>query len=200
MDCTDWVELISVAADGELDDAERLLLDTHLEVCAGCRVRVAEVEAVRRRTLLGLAEPARQAGPTPDLVAWVLEARAAEVAARRALRRRVLAVTGAAAAVLAVLASPAVRDGADPIDVVAVVHVDAGGFTAPSVTVPTGATVAWHNHSGTDHHLVHETTGEAVGTDLGSGEAETATFAVPGTYRYFCTRHEGMAGHVVVHA
>jgi plastocyanin len=202
MSCGSWLEAISAGADGELDAADVDALAHHLRTCPGCQVLADAIDGVRRRSLVAPAMA------VPDLAARVLHAREAEVAGGRTLRRRVAGVIGVAAAIVAAVVVPAVTGGSGPggsgadyaSGAAAVVHVDGGGFSAPAVTVAAGSTVAWHNHSGADHHLVHEGGDGTVATDLEPGQAETATFAEPGTYRYFCTLHEGMTGHVVVHS
>jgi plastocyanin len=91
---------------------------------------------------------------------------------------------------------------------------DALKFEPATLTVARGATVTWRNTS----QLVHTVTDDPSKAanqadaqlpsgveawdsgDVNPGQTFTHTFAVPGTYKYFCQPHEtaGMVGTVVV--
>jgi plastocyanin len=85
-------------------------------------------------------------------------------------------------------------------------------FEPAALTVPAGTTVRW---TSTDAILHTVTSGTSIRTDdLGhydvrpdgrfdgtlqdAGAAFSFTFAMPGEYAYFCSRHNNMTGRVVV--
>lgn len=103
------------------------------------------------------------------------------------------------------------------------VGMTATAFDPREVRVETGTTVVWHNSSTRNHTVTAYDDGLPVGADyFSTGEfaSEDAarngfidgegvllpdqsyehTFAVPGTYQYFCIPHEraGMVGRLVV--
>src|SRR5690606_35044016 len=86
MDHDEWLELISAAADGELDAAESARLAEHLDRCPSCTRLLADFEATRRRARL------RTGTQGDHLVASVLDARGRDHAdadrARAVLLRR----------------------------------------------------------------------------------------------------------------
>jgi plastocyanin len=87
-------------------------------------------------------------------------------------------------------------------------------FSPETVTVRPGDTVEWQNtspitHTVTDDPRRARTAGDASlppggqafdSGDIAAGQVYFHTFTAPGTYRYFCARHEsdGMTGTVVV--
>jgi plastocyanin len=76
-------------------------------------------------------------------------------------------------------------------------------FQPSPLEVTAGTTVTWTN--GDD--ILHTVTSGAPGakdtrfdgTLNGSGTSYMVTFSEPGTYAYFCSRHESMRGEVHVH-
>ena len=96
----------------------------------------------------------------------------------------------------------------------AVVDMGFESYTPDTLTIRTGDTVEWRNTS----FLTHTVTDDPSRTkrpgnaglppgaqpfdsgDIAAGQVYLRAFTVPGTYRYFCTRHEndGMVGTVVV--
>ena len=75
-------------------------------------------------------------------------------------------------------------------------------FTPAALTVPVGTTVTWTN----DEDSLHTVTSGTPPTPSGlfdSGEMDTGvdfsfTFAEPGTYPFFCSRHDFMKGEITV--
>ena len=80
-------------------------------------------------------------------------------------------------------------------------------FVPAQVTIATGDTVTWVNHSGAVHNVTRcspagcngaaggtgtDTTFTAGNVASASGATFRHTFTVPGTYRYFCIPHEQM--------
>ena len=122
-----------------------------------------------------------------------------------AWRPRLLALPVLVAA-LAVAASPASADGVGAV----IAMTDSFMFSPDAVTIHAGEAVEWQNRS----HFRHTVTADpklggavlpAGATPFGSSElAPGATFrqvlTVPGTYRFFCTPHEGigMVGTITV--
>jgi plastocyanin len=96
----------------------------------------------------------------------------------------------------------------------AVVDMGFASFTPANVTIKAGQAVEWRNTSPITHSVSFDpkaatTAGDAAlpagvqafaSGDIAAGDVYLHTFTVPGTYRYFCTHHEGlgMTGAVVV--
>jgi plastocyanin len=96
----------------------------------------------------------------------------------------------------------------------AVVEMGFESYSPADVTIRSGDTVEWRNtsviaHTVTDDPGRAKKQGDAglpAGAqpfdsgNIAAGEIYMRTFTMPGTYRYFCTRHEndGMVGTVVV--
>jgi plastocyanin len=96
----------------------------------------------------------------------------------------------------------------------AVVDMGFQSYDPLSVTIRPGDTVEWRNtslitHTVTDDPSRAKSAGDAVlpraakpfdSGDIAAGQVYLRAFTVPGTYHYFCTRHEddGMVGTVVV--
>lgn len=202
MTCDPWLELISAATDGELDDAEQDALDEHLARCASCQALATRFGALRRRSLIGLPEA------IPDLAPLVVARHEADRAADRTLVRRAGIATGAVAAaivlVVAALAAsePFDRTGRGPETATAVspqlVTAADRAFSSPDLSVSAGASVEWLNRSDTEHRLVRRIGGTTLASDLDPGQAEVVTFDEPGVYPYYCSIHRGMTGRVVV--
>ncbi|HWJ63054.1 MAG TPA: cupredoxin domain-containing protein [Acidimicrobiales bacterium] len=205
MDHPEWLEPISAAADGELDDAEAARLDAHLAACPSCRSVLAGFEADRRRARFSpTSAPARD-----DLAGAVLAARSADHRdADRArvvlLRRTTAAAVAVAAAVVALVLITAGTSPLAPVgpsqDHDALIAARDRSFDRADIEVEAGTTVEWRNAGSRTHHLVREFDGVTVGEDLPPGRTETATFDRPGTFAYFCTIHPEMVGTVTVDA
>lgn len=91
---------------------------------------------------------------------------------------------------------------------------DENRFLPGTVEIPLGATVVWTNqgrfeHTATDDPALALVPGHAVlpptaepwhSGSLSAGQVWERTFDVPGTYVYFCQRHEadGMLGSITV--
>jgi plastocyanin len=98
----------------------------------------------------------------------------------------------------------------------AVVDMGFSSFDPAVVHVRAGQTVEWRNsalitHSVTDdssvagdpnHASIPQGATAFNSGDIPAGEVYSHTFATPGTYKYFCTHHEGMGmvGTVIVDA
>lgn len=96
----------------------------------------------------------------------------------------------------------------------AVVDMDFTSFEPEEVHIRAGQTVEWRNtalitHSVSDNKASAADPNDASipagavafdSGDIPAGEVYTATFTVPGTYKYFCTHHEddAMVGTVIV--
>ena len=96
----------------------------------------------------------------------------------------------------------------------AVVKMIGQDFQPKTVTISAGQTVEWVNTAGDPHTVTVEPDKALVPTDaalpknaqpfdsgtIGANMTFSHTFKTPGTYRYFCTLHEGngMVGEVIV--
>ena len=71
-----------------------------------------------------------------------------------------------------------------------------------SLQVTAGTTVTWTNQDDILHTATSgvpgATDGRFDGAMSGSGASYAFTFSEPGTYPYFCTRHEAMRGEIRV--
>jgi plastocyanin len=110
------------------------------------------------------------------------------------------------------LSGPAHRPAAP--EATAVVDMGFASFEPRTVNIQAGQTVEWRNtslvtHSVTDDADLAKAAGDAAipagatafhSGDIPAGEVFLRKFTVPGTYKYFCTHHEGdnMVGTVVV--
>jgi plastocyanin len=140
----------------------------------------------------------------------VLAARTSDLLERRRGRvvlgrRLALATSLVAAAIVGVGALPGPRNAVAPstpplASSAVLIHAQDHSFTTPDIEVEAGTTVRWRNEGGTTHNLVRRLGGATVSEDLTPGQTESATFAEPGTYEYYCTIHPDMAGTVTVDA
>jgi plastocyanin len=96
----------------------------------------------------------------------------------------------------------------------AVVEMGFESFSPTDVTIRAGDTVEWRNTSLITHTVTDDPKRSTDPSDAGlppgaqpfdsgdipAGQVYLRRFTVPGTYQYFCTRHEaeGMSGTVVV--
>ena len=82
------------------------------------------------------------------------------------------------------------------------VSIKAFKFTPDALTVPIGSTVTWVNDEDSLHTVTAGTPDERTGLfdsgEIDTGESLEFTFDEPGTYAYFCDRHEFMTGAVEV--
>lgn len=92
--------------------------------------------------------------------------------------------------------------GATPVTVTITID-DEGGFSPASTTIPVGSTVVWQvldNH----HDVTFVGAAPAGGSieEIDEDESASRTFTEPGTYGYFCERHDDDAerGVIVVQA
>ena len=74
------------------------------------------------------------------------------------------------------------------------------GFTydPARVTVRQGGSVTWKNQDASNHTVTFASKGPEDVGNLRDGRSATVTFDDPGTYRYICEFHPGMAGRVEV--
>lgn len=110
---------------------------------------------------------------------------------------RQLAVGAAAlAAALAVAAAPADSSSAGATATVRLQHI---AFTPATVRIRVGQRVRW---SWQDPYVLHNLHATGSPRFPGASARKSGTYTVrftrPGTYRYACTLHPGMAGRVVV--
>jgi plastocyanin len=198
-----WFEMVSAAADDQLDAQERTALDEHLAACASCRTQLEQFE--RQRRSMRLSPPADHGA----LVAAVAAKRTDAVDRLRSARRLLVARTAIAFGVMAIVVGGllAITVGQAPepgsptllADQV-VIDTGNGAFETTQVRVKAGTEVEWHNAGGTTHQLVRKLGGATVAEELAPGQTESATFAEPGTYTFYCEIHEGMSGTVTVDA
>jgi len=75
-------------------------------------------------------------------------------------------------------------------------------FQPSPVEVKAGTRVTWNNHDDITHTITADTPDNRSGRfDLplnGKDTSAAFTFSEPGTYTYFCSRHESMRGEVHV--
>jgi plastocyanin len=79
------------------------------------------------------------------------------------------------------------------------VKIDNFTFNPQQITVKAGDTVIWVNHDDIPHAVVSQTQAfrsKALDTD----DKFSFTFAILGTYPYFCALHPHMTGTIVVEA
>lgn len=201
MMCEEWLEPLSAAADGELDERESAELAAHLLGCASCRHLAERFTRMRRRMLVAAAVA------VPDLAPAVMVRRDQELVAARTSRRRGLAVLAGVAAAAAIVfglvapvAGPDVSAVGTALPPAVIVKAEAATFSAQTVRVAAGSRVEWLNDSDTAHHVVRHLRGTTLGSDLGPGQTEVVTFDDPGVYLYYCSIHAGMTGRVLVHS
>jgi Icc protein len=77
------------------------------------------------------------------------------------------------------------------------VIVDSFSFAPATLTVAAGTTLTWTNHDDVPHNIV-STERKFVSPVLDTDEQYSHQFDTPGTYRYFCSLHPKMTGHIVV--
>ena len=100
---------------------------------------------------------------------------------------------------IAVMPTPDVSGGTKPEKV----DLDIKGFTHGSITVPVGTTVVWTNRDPVGHTTTSGTPDDPTGPwdspRIPQGNTFTFTFAVEGTYQYFCRVHpSSMQGVITV--
>jgi plastocyanin len=106
---------------------------------------------------------------------------------------------------MAVTTTTAVKVTAPPTTRLAAVAVTVKQFqfTPAELVVRTGTKVTWTNqddilHTATSGATPGTPDGKFDGTMDGAGKSYSFTFDQPGTYPYFCSRHNSMTGTVVV--
>jgi plastocyanin len=77
-------------------------------------------------------------------------------------------------------------------------------FKPAMLEVKPGTTLVWTNQDAIDHSVTAGTPGSHSGAFdsdfFEQGQTYTFTFNEPGTYNYFCKRHESMVGTITVKA
>jgi plastocyanin len=79
------------------------------------------------------------------------------------------------------------------------VKIDNFAFAPQRVTVKAGTTVTWINDDDIPH-TVASSTKVFKSSALDTKDKFSFTFAMPGTYEYFCSLHPHMTGAIVVEA
>jgi plastocyanin len=77
------------------------------------------------------------------------------------------------------------------------VVVDNFSFAPATATIPVGTTVTWTNRDDIPHNVVSPEQ-KFKSPVLDTSETFSHTFAVAGTYKYYCSIHPRMTGQVVV--
>jgi Icc protein len=77
------------------------------------------------------------------------------------------------------------------------VVVDNFSFSPAAAMVPAGATVTWTNRDDVPHNIV-STEKRFASPVLDTDQHFSYRFDAPGTYRYYCSLHPRMTGHIVV--
>lgn len=83
------------------------------------------------------------------------------------------------------------------------VWIQASGFDPTSLTIPIGTSVTWTNKDATGHDVTSGTPGNVANDFSGSpplnqNETHSAAFPKSGRFPYFCSRHPGKVGTIVV--
>ena len=79
------------------------------------------------------------------------------------------------------------------------VMIDNFSFSPAAVTVAAGTRVTWTNRDDIPHTVTDAATPRAMrSAPLDTGDSFAFTFAMPGTYAYFCSLHPHMQGTVTV--
>lgn len=77
-------------------------------------------------------------------------------------------------------------------------------FKPSQMEIKAGTTLIWTNQDAIDHSVTAGKPGSLSGAFdsdfFGQGQTFEFTFNEPGTYDYFCKRHESMVGTIVVTA
>jgi len=114
------------------------------------------------------------------------------------MRHRRLVGAGAVLALALGIAGPALSQGGP----VASAAIRVFQFQPGALEVRAGTRVTWTNQDDITHTVTSGVPGSPDGRfDVrlaGRGASGSATFAEPGVYPYFCTRHQSMHGEVVV--
>lgn len=97
-------------------------------------------------------------------------------------------------AVVTLLASACASEDSGPPADVSTIAVRDYEFEPGAVSVERGETVTWVWEGQATHNVV----GDGFESPAQSSGSFRHTFDQPGTYRFVCTRHPGMAGEVVV--
>ena len=87
-----------------------------------------------------------------------------------------------------------VSDKATKTDVV----IENFSFSPARFVIPVGTTVTWTNHDNVPHVVASADNHFEKSAVLKIGESFSNTFAVAGTYHYFCSIHPRMTGEIIV--
>lgn len=80
----------------------------------------------------------------------------------------------------------------------AAVAITQGAYEPAQVTVPAGSIVTWSNRDGARHSVTSDDAEGELDGDLPPHTQYNHKFQTPGTFRYHCEFHNGMAGQVIV--
>ena len=78
------------------------------------------------------------------------------------------------------------------------VVIDNFSFSPKTFTVPAGGTVTWTNHDNAPHVVTSADDQFTKSPVLKTGQHFSNTFAIAGTYSYFCSIHPRMTGKIIV--
>jgi plastocyanin len=79
------------------------------------------------------------------------------------------------------------------------VMIEQYAYSSATLTVRVGDTVTWTNHDKAKHDVVTTSAPAAFRSPLlAQGQSWSQTFAVPGTYSYYCSVHPDMRAQVIV--
>ena len=111
-------------------------------------------------------------------------------------------LTTLAACGLGLLDAPLVPGGASAEAADGAVEIRIFSFKPSPLSVPRGATVTWTNGDDITHTVTSGAPGKKdarfEGRLAGKGTTFSHTFGEPGTYQYYCDRHQAMTGEIVV--
>jgi plastocyanin len=113
--------------------------------------------------------------------------------------RRVVATVASGVLAIALAGSSAPAASPSKVSKPKTVKVKQFNFKPTAITVSVGDTVRWKNKDEILHTITARGDDPLFDEELdGEGTTVKITFDDPGTYRYFCSRHTGMNGKVVV--
>ena len=119
------------------------------------------------------------------------------------MRKALFSVTGVALLVLSIgfsktsHAKPAVGEQGSSREQYQV-KIDNFRFGPATLTVPAGSTVTWINQDDMPHNIVSSEGKTLRSAVLDTDQKFSYTFAVAGTYPYYCGLHPKMTGKVIV--
>ena len=187
---------LSAYLDGALSSEARASVQAHLDTCALCRMRLAELRGTARLiAALPNPVPSRSLVPRVSVPFWLAPLRTFSTFA-----------SGAAIFLFVALASLTSIRGRE-VETKRSIPVEAGkndiaianfSFSPKMFTVPAGGTVTWINHDKVPHVISSADNQFQKSPPLQPGRSFSNTFATRGTYSYFCSVHPRMTGKTLV--